>query len=69
MSLCSDQWVAAVLGTDIDANGNVSFTTTNMIPIGQPITGQVLIAGGSSAPQPLVVGRRRSPCPVPPSRR
>jgi hypothetical protein len=39
--------VAAVLGTNIDANGNLSFTTTNAIPLGVPITGTI---GGPGIP-------------------
>jgi len=37
--------VAAVLGTNVDANGNLSFVTTNAVPVGVPITGQVLTNG------------------------
>ncbi len=39
--------VAAVLGTNVDGNGNVSFWTTNAIPLGVPITGTV---GGPGIP-------------------
>jgi hypothetical protein len=41
--------VAAVLGTDVDTNGNVSFTTTNEVPVGVPITGQVLTDGNQDS--------------------
>lgn len=42
--------VAAVLDWDhVSASGNVPFTTTNMIPLGVQITGDVLIAGGSAS--------------------
>jgi hypothetical protein len=33
--------VPAVLDTNVDANGNRRFSTTNAIPLGVPITGQV----------------------------
>jgi hypothetical protein len=39
--------VAAVLGTNQDAYGNVPFWTTNMIPLGVPITG---VVGGPGVP-------------------
>ena len=46
--------VAAVLDWEhVSADGNVPFTTTNMIPLGVPITGQVSIAGGSASKQRL----------------
>jgi hypothetical protein len=44
--------VAAVLGTNIDANGNLSFTTTNAIPLGVPITGFIAGPGIPTAPPP-----------------
>ena len=44
--------VAAVLGTNIDANGNLSFTTTNAIPLGVPITGFIAGPGIPTNPPP-----------------
>jgi hypothetical protein len=44
--------VAAVLGTNIDANGNLSFTTTNPIPLGVPITGTIGGPGIETDPPP-----------------
>jgi len=45
--------VAAVLGTNIDAYGNISFTTTNMIPLGVPITGTIAGPGIPTDPPSL----------------
>ncbi len=42
--------VAAVLGTNIDANGNRSFTTTNAIGLGVPITGYIAGPGITDEP-------------------
>jgi hypothetical protein len=57
--------VAAVVNwNNPDGNGNVPFTTTNMIPSGTPITGQVLIAGGSSEFEPMGGGGGPSGPPV-----
>jgi len=39
--------VTAVLGTNVDGNGNVSFTTPNEISLGEPITGTI---GGPGIP-------------------
>lgn len=44
--------VAAVLGTNVDANGNLSFTTTNAIPLGDPITGFLAGPGIPTNPPP-----------------
>lgn len=44
--------VAAVLGTNIDANGNLSFRTTNAIPLGVPITGTITGPGIPTDPPP-----------------
>ena len=44
--------VAAVLGTNVDANGNLSFTTTNAIPLGVPITGFIAGPGIPTDPPP-----------------
>ena len=44
--------VAAVLGTNIDANGNLSFTTTNAIPLSVPITGFLAGPGIPTDPPP-----------------
>lgn len=44
--------VAAVLSTNIDANGNRSFTTTNAIPLGVPITGHIAGPGIPTNPLP-----------------
>jgi hypothetical protein len=44
--------VAAVLGTNIDANGNLSFTTTNAIGLGVPITGFLAGPGIPTDPPP-----------------
>ncbi len=46
--------VAAVLGTNIDADGNVPFTTTNMIPLGLPITGYLVGDGLPTDPPPSI---------------
>jgi hypothetical protein len=45
--------VAAVLGTNIDAYGNISFTTTNKIPLGVPITGTIAGPGIPTDPPSL----------------
>lgn len=44
--------VAAMLGTNIDADGNLSFTTTNAIPVGVPITGYLVGDGIPTNPPP-----------------
>ena len=44
--------VAAVLGTNVDANRNLSFTTTNAIPVGVPITGFIAGPGIPTDPPP-----------------
>ena len=44
--------VAAVLDTNVDANGNLSFTTTNAIPLGVPITGFIAGPGIPTDPPP-----------------
>jgi hypothetical protein len=45
--------VAAVLGTNIDAYGNISFATTNKIPLGVPITGTIAGPGIPTGPPSL----------------
>ncbi|MGO9243681.1 MAG: hypothetical protein ACLPT4_05670 [Verrucomicrobiia bacterium] len=63
--------VAAVVNwNNPDSNGNVPFTTTNMIPSGVPITGQVWVAGCPPVSQPMIGGGGGSTCPpvtIPPS--
>ena len=49
--------VAAVLGTNIDANGNRSFTTTNAIGLGVPITGYIVGPGITDEPASEPAGR------------
>ncbi|HUI08454.1 MAG TPA: hypothetical protein VL486_15745 [Verrucomicrobiae bacterium] len=44
--------VAAVLDTNIDAEGNLSFATTNAIPVGVPITGFIAGPGIPTNPPP-----------------
>ena len=44
--------VAAVLGTNVDTNGNLSFTTTNAIPLGVPIIGFLAGPGIPTDPPP-----------------
>jgi hypothetical protein len=45
--------VAAVLGTNVDAYGNVPFWTTNMIPLGVPITSTIAGPGIPTDPPGL----------------
>jgi hypothetical protein len=49
--------VAAVLGTNIDAYGNRSFTTTNAIGLGVPITGYIVGPGITDEPASEPAGR------------
>ncbi len=46
--------VAAVMGTNVDANGNVSFRTTNSIPLNVPITGTIGGTGIPTDPPPSI---------------
>ena len=47
--------VAATLHWDqVDENGNVPFDSTQQIPLGEPITGQVLVDGSPTDPPPSI---------------
>lgn len=46
--------VTAVLVTNVDANGNMRFTSTQKIPLGVPITGQISGPGIPLDPSPTI---------------